>query len=158
MIGESLLWIGSSQGVEETLTSLRSVGLPAVPVQTVDSALRLLAQFSFGTVVLRMTDGQGWEECARVLACGSPVAVLVDSIRPESAERYLNAGCAAVVLTSCTTQTLTAALRQVTAGKRGIVYGDPPRNQTATAGAQEQVARARPERGMDAVRTSAGRS
>jgi hypothetical protein len=129
VIGTSLLWIGSQRthGLEATFGSLRSAGLFPVGVDSVDGALGLLSQFQVGIVVLDVADGGAWNQCARLLAGGSRVAVLVDSIQPESIDRYLSVGCAAVIAASCTPDRLTAALRRVAAGHREVVCPEASR-------------------------------
>ena len=124
----SLLWIGSQRthGFEATFGRLRSAGLFPVGVDSVDGALALLSQFHVGIVVLHLADG-AWAQCARLLAAGPRVAVLVDSCQPDSIDRYLRAGCAAVIAASCTPDTLTAALRQVAAGHRDVVCPEASR-------------------------------
>jgi hypothetical protein len=77
---------------------LRAAGFLPVPVKSADGALSLLRQFHAGAVVLHVRQGHdGWRDCARLLATGSPVAVLIDTIRPDVTRRYLSAGCAAVI-------------------------------------------------------------
>jgi len=144
MKGTSLLWVGPAriQGAEARLRDLRAAGLFPVAVQSVEGALHLLTQFRVGTVVLHTADGQGWQDCARVLATGSRVAVVIDVMRPESTERYLSAGCAAVIAASCTSDELTAALSQVAAGQRDIVCAESsPVDSTPTHRTNAAVAR-----------------
>lgn len=123
LIGTSVVWIESqrTRGFEATSASLRSGGLFPVCVESVDGALDLLRQFQVGVVVLQVADGGGWAQCARLLAVGSPVAVLIDSFPPELIDRYLSAGCAAVIAASCRPDTVTAALCRVAAGHRDVV-------------------------------------
>jgi len=129
VISTSLLWIGSqrARGFEARSGSLRSAGLFPVGVDSVDGALDLLRQFQVGMIVLHVADSDGWAQCARLLAIGPPVAVLVDALEPQSIDRYLSAGCAAVIAASCTPDTLTAALCRVAAGHRDVRCPDASR-------------------------------
>lgn len=123
MIGTSLLWVQSprTHGFDATSRTLRSAGLFPVRVDSVDGALDLLSEFHVGVVVLHVADGGGWTQCARLLAARSPVAVVVDSCQPEAVDRYLSAGCAAVIAASCAPDTVTAALSRVATGDRDVV-------------------------------------
>lgn len=121
MKGTAFLWVGPAPA-EVTFRSLRTAGLFPVEVRSAEQALHLLTQFRVQLVLLRIDKGDhGWHECARMLASGTPVAVLVDAISPESAPRYLNAGCAAVIDARCTSTELTAAVARLAAGERGIL-------------------------------------
>jgi hypothetical protein len=91
-----------------------------VAVPSVDGALHLLSQFRAGLIFLHVANGRGWEDCARLLASGSPVAVALDLHHPEAAERYLSAGCTAVIDSACTADKMAAVLERVAAGERGI--------------------------------------
>jgi DNA-binding NarL/FixJ family response regulator len=104
-----------------------------VAVQSADEALRLLRQFRVRIVVLHASAGSGWQECTRVLGCGSPVAMVVDAIEPESTGRYLSAGCAAVIAASCTPDEVTAALARVADGQRDVVCPVPSTHALASA-------------------------
>lgn len=100
---------------------MRAAGFLPVAVASVEGAQNLLRQFRAGAVILHVSEERGWEDCARLLATGSPVAVLVDLIRPEVTQRYLRAGCAAVIDAHCSPDQLTTALRRVAAGELRVV-------------------------------------
>jgi DNA-binding NarL/FixJ family response regulator len=122
MNARSVVWIApafQSGGVE--LEALRNAGFFPVPVESVEGALNLLRQFHAGAVILPISDERGWHECARLLATGSPIVVLGDLIRPEVTQRYLSAGCAAVIDVHCPPDQLTAALMRVSAGDVRVV-------------------------------------
>ena len=89
-------------------------------VPSVDGALHLLSQFRAGLIFLHIANGRGWEDCARLIASGSPVAVGIDLIHREAVDRYLNAGCTAVIDSACTPERMAAVLARVAAGERGI--------------------------------------
>jgi hypothetical protein len=98
MNGTSLLWIAPSlPGGDAKVRRLRAAGFFPVAAPSVDGALHLLSQFRVGLVVLHIANGRGWEDCARLLASGSPVAVALDLSHKEAVERYLGAGCTAVI-------------------------------------------------------------
>jgi DNA-binding NarL/FixJ family response regulator len=121
MNGTSLLWIAPSlPGGDAKVRRLRAAGFFPVAVPTVDGALHLLSQFRAGLVLLHIANGGGVEGCARLIASGSPVAVAIDLIHKEAIERYLNAGCSAVIDSACTADKLAAALARVAAGERGL--------------------------------------
>ena len=121
MHGTSLLWIAPSlPGGDAKVRRLRAAGFLPLAVSSTDSAIHLLSQFRAGLVVLHIANGRGWEDCARLLASGAPVAVAVDLIHKEAIERYLNAGCTAVIDSACTADRLAAVLTRVAAGERGL--------------------------------------
>jgi hypothetical protein len=117
MPGMSLVWVASAiPSNDDNLRALRAAGFLPVPVKSADGAISLLRQFRAGAVVLYVGKGHGWEDCARLLATGSPVAVLMDAIRPDVTQRYLSAGCAAVIDTHSPPHQLAAALLRVATG------------------------------------------
>jgi hypothetical protein len=119
----SILWISSPRVDREKVSGLRSAGLLPVAVPSTESALLLLRQFRAEAVVLSVRTGRSaWSECARLIAAGSPVVVLHDRVDLESCERYLAAGCAAVVRASCPATELAALLQRIVAGQRGITW------------------------------------
>jgi hypothetical protein len=121
MNGISLLWIAPSlPGGDAKVRRLRNAGFFPVAVPSTDAALHMLGQFRAGLVFLHIANGRGWEDCARLLASGSPVAVAVDLIHREAIERYLNAGCTAVIDSACTADKMAAVLARVAAGERGL--------------------------------------
>jgi DNA-binding response OmpR family regulator len=122
----SLLWIAPAiRGGTVTLGALRAAGFLPVAVKSVNSALSFLRQFRPGAVVLDAGENRGWEDCARLLAIGSPVAIIVDVVRPDVTDRYLSAGCAAVIEGGCPPDQLTAALKRLVAGDHQIVSRKP---------------------------------
>ena len=119
----SLLWIAPTiRGDSVTLGALRAAGFLPLVAQSVQFALSVLRQFRVGVVVLHVTEGRrGWEDCARLLAVGSPVAIIVDVIHTDVTDRYLGAGCVAVIEASCPPDQLTAALKRAVAGDPQVV-------------------------------------
>lgn len=114
MTAMSLVWIAPAiRGGGVKLRALRAAGFLPVAVESPDGALSRLRQFRAGAVVLHVGEGRGWEDCARLLATCSPVAVLMDAIHPDVTHRYLSAGCAAVLETHCPPDQLAAALMRV---------------------------------------------
>ena len=132
MKGTSILWISSSenQRPEAKFGRLRAAGLMPVCVGSVEGALHLLGQFRVCVVVLHVSAGVGWEECARLLATGSVVTLILHSPDPEAVQRYLQAGCAAVLAESCPSNELVALLGRAAAGQRELVW---PKNLLAAA-------------------------
>jgi hypothetical protein len=121
MNGTSLLWIAPSlPGGDAKVRRLRAAGFLPVAVPSVDGALHLLSQFRAGLVLLHIANGRDWESCARLVASGSPVAVAIDLIHKEAIDRYLNAGCTAVIDSACTADRMAALLKRVAAGERGL--------------------------------------
>jgi DNA-binding NarL/FixJ family response regulator len=118
-----LLWIGREQiqNSNDEFRSLREAGFFPVRVESTEAAVHLLAQFRVQLVVLQAPGGETWQECARLLAAGPAVVIVVPPADQDSIDRYLYAGCAAVIASSCTSTELTAALRRVVDGHRGIV-------------------------------------
>lgn len=119
----SILWISSPGVSREKVSGLRSAGLLPVSVPSTESAFSLLRQFRVEAVILSVSRGRSsWEECARLIAARSPVVVLHDRVDLESCERYLSAGCAAVVRESCPATELTTLLLRIVGGERGITW------------------------------------
>jgi hypothetical protein len=119
----SILWISSPGVNREKVSGLRSAGLLPISVPSTESALLLLRQFRVEAVVMSVSRGHSaWDECARLIAAGSPLVVLHDRVDLESNEQYLSAGCAAVVRESCPATELAALLQRIVAGQRGITW------------------------------------
>ena len=127
MIAMPIVWIAPAipRGGGK-LRALRAAGFIPVAAESVEDALHLLRQFR-AVVVVHASKDRGWQDCARLLATGSPVAVLVDPIRPEVTQRYLNAGCAAVIDARCPPDQLITALMhvaRVSRSRRTAARGD----------------------------------
>jgi hypothetical protein len=128
MTARSLIWIAPAiRGGGVKLRALRAAGFLPVAVESVDGALSRLRQFRAGAVILHVPEGRGWQDCARLLATGSPVAVLIDAIHPDVTQRYLSAGCAAVIDAHCPPDQLTAALMR----GRPVISGPSARSHRA---------------------------
>src|SRR5687768_8213832 len=111
---DSIIVIGSRKEKREAhLHRFRAAGLLPVPVASVESAVSLLHQFSVVAVVMLAgpPDRVEWEQCARLVATGTPVVLIPQSATPEAIQRHLAAGCAAVMPEPLDARDLSAAIR-----------------------------------------------
>lgn len=125
-MNRSILWIQPEKGHSEDrsrIARLRTAQFLPVPVDSIDTALYLLRQFQAGAVVVRTTTAT-WEECTRLVASGSPVLVLVAPAHASLMDRYLLAGCAAIVAEPCPFKNLLAMLQRVASGERQVRWPD----------------------------------
>jgi len=121
-MNSSVLWITSPAfpRTNTLITRIRQGDLLAVCVDSIDDAVRLLAQFRAGAVVHHGCRGEALFECTRLVAAGSPLAVVLDQM--TAADQFLGIGCAAAIADSCPGATLTQLLRDVATGRTGIVW------------------------------------
>lgn len=125
-MNRSLLWIQPETGRSEDrsrMARLRAAEFLPVPVDSIEMALHLLRQFQAGAVIVRTTTAT-WEECTRLVASGSPVVVLAAPAHATLMDRYLAAGCAAVVAEPCPLKHFQAVLQRVASGERQVRWPD----------------------------------
>lgn len=125
-MNRSVLWLQPEKGRSEDrsrIARLRAAQFLPVPVESIDSALHLLRQFQAGAVIVRTTSAT-WEECTRLVASGAPVLALIAPAHGSLMERYLLAGCAAVVVEPCPFKDLQAVLQRVASGEREVRWPD----------------------------------
>jgi hypothetical protein len=131
-MNRSIIWVvpeNDRSDDRSRLTRLRTAQFLPVSVHSIDNALYLLRQFQAGAVVVR-TSTAVLEECARLVETGSPVVVLGTPADAALMDRYLMAGCAAVVVEPCPFKTLCAVLERVTSGERQVRWPDTSIAQT----------------------------
>jgi AmiR/NasT family two-component response regulator len=125
-MNRSVLWIQPDKSHSEDrsrIARLRAAQFLPVPVESIDTALHLLRQFQAGAVIVRTTSAT-WEECTRLVAGGAPVLALVAPAHTSLMDRYLLAGCAAVVVEPCPFKDLQAVLQRVASGEREVRWPD----------------------------------
>jgi len=125
-MNRSIIWVVSKndrRGDRSRLPRLRAARFLPVPVESIDVTLHLLRQFQAGAVVVR-TATTAWNECMRLVATGSPVVVLVAPADSTLMDRYLAAGCAAVIAEPCPFENLQAVLQRVASGERQVRWPD----------------------------------
>jgi hypothetical protein len=125
-MNRSIMWVvpeNDSSDDRARLTRLRTAQFLPVSVHSIDTALYLLRQFQAGAVVVR-TSLAVLEECTRLAETGSPVVALGTSADAALMDRYLRAGCAAVVVEPCPFKTLCTVLQRVTSGERQVRWPD----------------------------------
>ncbi|MBI3049801.1 MAG: hypothetical protein HYY76_15960 [Acidobacteria bacterium] len=125
-MNRSIIWIQPERGRSEDrshIARLRAAQFLPVPVDSIDAARHLLRQFQAGAVVVPTTTAT-WEECTRLVASGSPIVALVAPAHGSLIDRYLLAGCAAVVAEPCPFRDLLSVLRRVAAGERQVRWPD----------------------------------
>lgn len=125
-MNRSILWIQPEKGRSEDrsrIARLRAAQFLPVPVDSIDTALHLLRQFQAGAVIVRTTTA-AWEECTRLVTAGSPVLALIAPPHAALMDRYLAAGCAAIVVEPCPFKDLVAVLQRVASGEREVRWPD----------------------------------
>jgi len=125
-MNRSIIWIQPQKGHSEDrarIARLRAAQLLPVAVDTVEAALQLLRQFQAGAVLVPTTTTTP-EECTRLVATGSPVVALVAPVHVTLMDRYLLAGCAAVVAEPCPFKDLQTVLQRVASGERQVRWPD----------------------------------
>jgi len=125
-MNRSIIWIQPEKGRSDDrarIAQLRAAQFLPVAVDSIDAALHLLRQFQAGGILVRTTTAPP-EECSRLVATGSPVVVLVTPVHVSMTDRYLLAGCAAVVLEPCPVKDLQAVVQRVASGERQVRWPD----------------------------------
>jgi hypothetical protein len=124
-VNTSVIWIAppDSPRIEGWLGKVRGGGLLPVRVDSAEAALRLLTQFRAGAVVYQAMIENGAGECERLAAAGAAVVAMIEDHR--YAPIYLAVGCAAAVTDRCPGPVLVGILKDVTAGKRNLVWPAP---------------------------------
>jgi DNA-binding NarL/FixJ family response regulator len=125
-MNRSIIWVvpeNDRSGDRSRLPRLRAAQFLPVPVESIDVTLHLLRQFQAGAVVVRTTT-TAWNECMRLVATGSPIVVLVEPADTTLMDRYLAAGCAAVIAEPCPFKSLQAVLQRVASGERQVRWPD----------------------------------
>lgn len=125
-MNRSIIWIRPEKGRSadrSRVAQLRAAQLLPVPVDSIDAAVHMLRQFQAGAIVVGTTTATA-EECARLVASGSPVVALVAPGHASLADRYLAGGCAAIVDEPCPFKNLLAVLQRVASGERQIRWPD----------------------------------
>lgn len=125
-MNRSLIWIQPEKGRSEDrsrIARLRAAQFLPVPVESIDAAVHLLRQFQAGAVIVR-TGAATWDDCVRLVATGSPVVALIAPEHAALADRYLLAGCAAIVAEPCPFTDLHAIVQRVASGERQVRWPD----------------------------------
>ena len=116
----SVLWVRcpTYPRSEMLVERLRSGGMLPMRVESAADALKLLRQFRAGAVVHHNGSPDAFAECSLLAQSGSPVVAIVRE--RDEVRRFLEAGCAAVVLDACPSTVFVQILRDVAAGKRDL--------------------------------------
>lgn len=104
------------------VSRIREAGFLPVSVEDVESALRLLKEFSVAVVILhlRTMRPNHWEEFGRLIGTQTAVIVTSDDSTEEVIRRHIAAGCAAFVTERFTPTALASVVKRIRAGERGI--------------------------------------
>lgn len=124
-----VLIVSSHAGTQDAyVTLLRDLRTPAIGVDSVEDACRLLRHLPVRAALFHVLRGGDWEDCRRLrdmLPDGSPVLVLSERLQDDGEFRRLarRIGCSGFVARRCAPQAVVNALHRATSGERWTEYG-----------------------------------